>query len=492
MNPLPQPDLHPDADQLNALMEDALPTAERQETLAHLAVCPDCRAVVAFAVAALPDAAPAAMPDARAVAGGAVSRWLASLAGLGTGWRVGAPAAVFALLLLFVVVRLHKPEPPPTGPGAVTTAVVEPPPLPAAPAATSAPGVRAQAAEPARKAATVDAAKPLAGMRAAQAPPVGRSASVSAGAEKEAAAGVVKQAPDARQVDRSVDRSTEASITRAPPEPRIAAAPAPMVIGMAGAAADGLPSRLPVLSRTASGARVVAIDAGNRVFASSDGGRTWTAVRPPWPGRALRVEGVLGAAEQVEGRSFASAAAQPMPAPQGSVGVASQRAALPEQKQEQASSATQATAASTAGGSVRGEVADVSGAAIPQATVTLRGGSGAPALTAKTDGGGKFQVDGLAPGAYQAQAAARGFASASVPVEVKPGATSSAALTLSPGSASQTVEVNSDASVVTADAARSIDALLPSRSARRQAVFSLTTDRGEHWVSGDGVHWSKR
>ena len=122
----------------------------------------------------------------------------------------------------------------------------------------------------------------------------------------------------------------------------------------------------------------------------------------------------------------------------------------------------------------------------------MHGGSGAPALTAKTDSSGNFKLDGIAPGGYQVQAAAPGFAAASVPLEIKPGATSSAALTLPPGAVSQTVEVSSDTAVVTTDSARSIDALLPPLPKRSPVAFTVTTDRGEHWSSPDGVRWAKR
>ena len=46
MSDLLQPGQHPDADHLNAFIEDALPLHERQHTLAHLAMCPHCREIV--------------------------------------------------------------------------------------------------------------------------------------------------------------------------------------------------------------------------------------------------------------------------------------------------------------------------------------------------------------------------------------------------------------------------------------------------------------
>jgi hypothetical protein len=46
MTDLVKPGQHPDADQLNAFVENALPIHERQQTLAHLSTCADCRGIV--------------------------------------------------------------------------------------------------------------------------------------------------------------------------------------------------------------------------------------------------------------------------------------------------------------------------------------------------------------------------------------------------------------------------------------------------------------
>jgi hypothetical protein len=81
---------HPDADQLNAFVEHALPAHEKQQTLEHLAVCPDCRTIVALA---LPSAQEPSQTDA-------VRRsWF-------RGWNVawiGLPAlAAIAVLAIFL------------------------------------------------------------------------------------------------------------------------------------------------------------------------------------------------------------------------------------------------------------------------------------------------------------------------------------------------------------------------------------------------------
>ena len=50
MSELFQAGQHPDADQLNAFVERALPAHEHQQTLTHLALCPHCRQIVALSL----------------------------------------------------------------------------------------------------------------------------------------------------------------------------------------------------------------------------------------------------------------------------------------------------------------------------------------------------------------------------------------------------------------------------------------------------------
>jgi hypothetical protein len=102
MNELLQTGQHPDADQLSAFAEHALPAHEHESMLAHLAVCPDCRSVVAVSmppVEELPEVQP--MPVRKP--------WF-------SGWNLVWPvAATFAALLLIVaLVRMGGGNAPPT------------------------------------------------------------------------------------------------------------------------------------------------------------------------------------------------------------------------------------------------------------------------------------------------------------------------------------------------------------------------------------------
>jgi hypothetical protein len=118
MSNLLQPAHHPDADQLSAFAEHALPLHEQQQTLAHLATCPDCRAVVFLAQQAIPAETPQPVPAHRP--------WFST-------WNLAwAATAAFACALL-VTIGLHNAAVPKPTPAVTATASVEPPapPVPA-------------------------------------------------------------------------------------------------------------------------------------------------------------------------------------------------------------------------------------------------------------------------------------------------------------------------------------------------------------------------
>src|SRR5271168_2453782 len=93
MSDLLQSGQHPDADQLSAFLEHALPAHEQEETLAHLAICPHCRSIVALS---MPPAEELLQPHPEP----ARRRWL-------SGWMMVWPAgaALAALLLAGIYIR---------------------------------------------------------------------------------------------------------------------------------------------------------------------------------------------------------------------------------------------------------------------------------------------------------------------------------------------------------------------------------------------------
>ena len=110
MNPILQPDVHPDAESLNAFVERALPQPERAQIVAHLGGCAHCRQVVFLAQAAAEaDAAPlaAVKPESHEVKS-APPWWK-------TNWRIALiPAAALATavgLLIWVQMKSGRPRP---------------------------------------------------------------------------------------------------------------------------------------------------------------------------------------------------------------------------------------------------------------------------------------------------------------------------------------------------------------------------------------------
>lgn len=141
MNRVLQPDVHPDAESLNAFAEQALPQPERAQIVAHLGACARCRQVVFLAQAAAEtDAAPlaAVKTESRPVRSG--RPWLR--AGFAN-WRIALiPAAALAIAVGLLIWLQMKPRP-----SAPTVAQVSLPPQPAMPSSAAPPVPRpAQAA----------------------------------------------------------------------------------------------------------------------------------------------------------------------------------------------------------------------------------------------------------------------------------------------------------------------------------------------------------
>ena len=90
MSELLQSGQHPDADQLGAFVEHALPPHLQQQTLAHLAICPDCRTIVALSLPPLEKLPEPPLQLAR-------KPWF-------RGWNLVLPAAA---VLTAVVVIIH-------------------------------------------------------------------------------------------------------------------------------------------------------------------------------------------------------------------------------------------------------------------------------------------------------------------------------------------------------------------------------------------------
>lgn len=154
MNSLAQPDIHPDADSLNAFVERALPDAERARIVAHMAGCARCREVVYLA-----QAAAAEETGALPAAGAAVEPRRSWVSAVFAGWRVAwIPAAALAAVGAIVLWVQLRPAP-----RAVNMAQLAPPqPMPAQPANAAGTAMRsaAQLAAPSTARHEAKAAKP--------------------------------------------------------------------------------------------------------------------------------------------------------------------------------------------------------------------------------------------------------------------------------------------------------------------------------------------
>jgi len=95
MKPISQAELHPDADSLNAFVEQALAAPEREQILLHMAGCGRCRQVVYLAQQAAADAEAALVPAV--LTANRPSAWRRN-------WRLAwVPAAALASIVALVV-----------------------------------------------------------------------------------------------------------------------------------------------------------------------------------------------------------------------------------------------------------------------------------------------------------------------------------------------------------------------------------------------------
>jgi Carboxypeptidase regulatory-like domain len=448
MSELLQSGQHPDADQLSAFIEHALPAHEQEETLAHLAICSHCRSIVALS---MPPAEELPQlhrePERR--------RWL-------SGWMMVWPAgaALAALVLAGIYIRnglVVQSHVPPT-----QTAQSRPPEQPKQLPPTLT--LKLQARSTAPQAAPVPDTTTQAADRLTSVPGAGgnkpqnnqnRLSSFSALTSPSGAAAAQPAPVISDGADHQVFRTERPS-----PVGILAGDHAQPVPGR-----HGLPSGLRAVSTVANARQVVAIDAENTLFFSNDAGAHWEVITPPWQGRAVKVELVPTAYSAVTRNSAVAGA------PAGIVGsiVDGPKAAL------------------------GGEITDPAGASIPSASVAVTNSLTKVVHRTATDPAGHYTVDQLDPGTYTLEAEAPGF----TPQEVS-GLSLNAAqqsrkdLTLAVGALAQTVEVQGQPQPALA-APKVREKMAATRAAAPPVPrFEITTDAGEHWISTDGRSWQRK
>ena len=497
MSDLLQTGHHPDADQLNAFVEHALPAHEQEQTLAHLALCPACRQIVALS---LPPAAESPAPQPEPTRKYWFFRWPLAWAGI---------PVVAALVLFIIFIRNGTTTARQTS--APTQMAAARPPAPPAARAT-APVVATPGASKMQQSETVLTGRNAAPtaqrlrekrgvaranqpsprqMEALQEPARGAASGAIGGL----LGGIASQSPQeslkrenaaTAPAPASPQKTANRQIQTAPASPAannaptvsvggpVANVPQPASVASAltvdGFAADRaqnavftqspLPSDVAVLSMAANAHQRLAIDTQNHLFFSNDNGRHWRAVPSQWKGRAVTI-------------ALASPAAHGNGGP--TLRVSSRPTAI-------------------AGSALSGTITDSSGAVIPGATVTATNFDAALVRSAQTDGHGQFRIDNIAPGSYRLEAQAPGFQKQSSPIEVAAAQQTSADVTLQTGAVSQTVEVQASPSPIATESpsvAQSIDAEKTSEPFASPTLshFEMKTDTGDRWISTDGQTW---
>jgi Carboxypeptidase regulatory-like domain/Putative zinc-finger len=445
MSDLLQSGQHPDADQLSAFIEHALPAHEREETLAHLAICPHCRSVVALSLPAaeeLPQLHPE--PSRRP--------WF-------SGWNMVWPAgvALAALVLAGIYIRnglvVEKHVTP------VQTAQSAPPVAPKQLAATAALKLQApgRSAHPTARHSGAPVPETTSQSQAAD-----RLSAVPGGGMTAFGASAVAGGAATQSSTVSVAAANQAIQTASPTVGLLAANQAQVVT-----VRHGLPSGLPALSTVANARQVVSIDSHNTLFSSNDAGGHWNVITQPWQGRAVKVE-LVPASYPAGTRNRAAPTASLVAGSGLRDSVEGPRATL------------------------SGVIVDPAGASIPNASVVVTNSVNQAVHRTTTDSAGRYTVDQLDPGNYTLQAEAPGFTPQQVSgLALNPAQRRQTNLTLALGSMAETVEVQAQGKP-----APSAPPVREKIAVRQAAVpvllrFVITTDTGEHWTSIDGRSWQR-
>jgi hypothetical protein len=520
---------HPDADQISAFVEQALPAHEREQMLDHLAMCQECRTIVALSLPEIEKPAQAQRVVARK------PWWL--------GWTLAWPAAAAIIAGAFFIVYRYPSAGPNSADKQVTVARSEAAPAlreqQIAPAAAPAPQrYSAGAGKDASRSSVgrTESPAPVPGLpgsgaeggpilkgrnravlgqpaAAPTAPPAGNAvagAQLAAAPNRDlgsGAAGVVAQAPlsvagnrregvAANQPEAAARQTVEAAAAKAPAATAsVAVSNAASPIETVHSDAESmkvdqdevqaaqlkrpLPSRLQVLSMARQANRIVAIDSGHAVFASKDGGKHWKAILAPWMGRAVQASLVEFPADSARFLSLHKSAV---------AGFSQQDNAASAQNTVDALAAQAPSPPTARGSGISGTVTDRSGAAVPGATVTVINSATGAARTVTTDSAGRYAADGLAAGTYRVEARSGGFKKKQLAaVAVSATGQTVANISLTIGAATETVAVQAGSAELSA----SETTRAKSKASPPASVFEIVTDNGEHWNSADGVTWKR-
>ena len=424
---------HPDADQISAFVDHALPSHEREKILAHLAECTDCRETVALSLPVIEDA-----PTTTAVKNPKSWSW-----GVRLLWPAGALS--LAVLLLYINYSTKSQR----GSGQGPDVALEQPTTPAKGGST-----------PAIAGGGGGGSSSLAS----------RENEISGNAPQARPSATLKEKPENSR------QSTAGGLFGADTTRRVAEL--------------HLPGGAMAISMVTRGRQVLAIDDRNTVFLSNDGGVSWVAVQVPWKGRAVKTELVSSDVAQFRAqkslRQELKGAYLATPANGSGAGQTAPPTSALTAPAPSASAASQ--------GTLSGIITDRSGAVIPGASVAITDPANHASMNAVTGGDGQYRIDGLAPGTYQLEAEARGFNTTRLSaVQIAGSSSNTTNVTLDVGSSSETVMVQSAAPEIETTSSELGNNLISQKqeSALRRPtpVFEITTDTGDRWTSADGVNW---
>ena len=108
-------------------------------------------------------------------------------------------------------------------------------------------------------------------------------------------------------------------------------------------------------------------------------------------------------------------------------------------------------AVSVNGGSIQGTITDSTGAAVPNATITIKGTDTGLSKTITTDSAGFYSVGPLNPGNYSITISQTGFQTTTINTVVRTGTATAGSSKLTVGNTSQSIEVTADALQVNTD-----------------------------------------
>ena len=526
---------HPDADQLSAFVERTLPLHEQQQTLAHLAICPDCRSIVSLSLPAV-DQSPKLQPEP------APKPWL-------FGWNLVWPAAAALAGLALVILHVHKvavTHSNITAPSRMATSH-PPEPLPAPATATPASPTKSSFSSAAESRRSRSSAAHISnrektearingediGAFSTQSPNLTelkqrRSASPNVAAKSSLhgsigfnAAGLMagsratlpkNTAGDTLDRLQRSDSGAASVDSGGPPRPPAPAAPPTMTFTQA-----TTPDRPPP-SVAAGAAPLNAANQTAEVTAAAAPVATLSSIddRPANQAATILTQHPLPSglpALSVVSTAFQTLAIDTQNTLFFSDDHGKHWKAIPSQWQSRAVKVDLASTASSnrpasklaafggpilsqgkvTNSAISGTVTDPTGAIIPNASIAISDATTQNIRIAKTDRAGRYLFDDLLPGNYRVEAQASGFTAQQLAVTVAASEQSMANLVLPVGQSAETITVETSPKPSAAPSFAKKQAAEPQPfAARLLPIFEITTDTGDHWTSVDGQTWKRK